>query len=304
MKLNNNEKAEQRNAVERLCKLPIVRSACSNLSVLYSETKHSHPTITSVFNVVESRASAWSTNAVHKVSPIVVKLESQVSFANNVACKSLDWLETSFPLLLSPTEQFVATVENNIHMIQDVVSVAVTWVKVRMNGDGEQSLIKRAFSVAEEGLESTLSLAHSVEGFDAVQAIGQYPERLLSLSAKLSKRTYRLIESKVSGPLPPPSVLAQNLLSNCLTLIWRMPGLPEHVQRQALITVFFILHMCRLDCPSSKQEPSHRVQSRINATKGSPVQTDVDHMTGQFALTPHVVRSTRVFRFKKRFNVQ
>ncbi len=87
-----------------------------------------------------------------------VRFISTVSIANVVACKSLDWLETAFPVLHAPTEQVtvyfplsdlnephkmapvswcsirshhhlvcftqvVATAKNKMHEIQDVVSI-------------------------------------------------------------------------------------------------------------------------------------------------------------------------------------
>uniref|UniRef100_A0A3B5B348 Uncharacterized protein n=1 Tax=Stegastes partitus TaxID=144197 RepID=A0A3B5B348_9TELE len=92
-------------AVSRLANLPVVRSACAKLSVLYTDTKCSHPSLRSVCDMLENSVIILGSAALHRFSPVIVKLEPQIAVANGVACKSLDWLEASFPILVSPTEQ-------------------------------------------------------------------------------------------------------------------------------------------------------------------------------------------------------
>ncbi|XP_034398812.1 perilipin-2-like [Cyclopterus lumpus] len=157
MPSNNNQKVQS--AAARLAKLPVVRSACTQLSVLYIDTKCSHPNLRSVCDVLESSVTA-----------VIVRLEPQLSIANGVACRSLDWLETAFPVIHTPTEQIVASARNKMHEIQDVVSIAahgtmgcvehtVAWVtgSVQQADDQTgQSLVERALSVACVGLDSAL----------------------------------------------------------------------------------------------------------------------------------------------------
>uniref|UniRef100_A0A672GAK5 Perilipin 6 n=1 Tax=Salarias fasciatus TaxID=181472 RepID=A0A672GAK5_SALFA len=88
-------------AAARLAQLPLVRSACAGLSVLYTDTKRSHPGLTSVCDVLESSVTAARVT----VTPVIEKLEPHISIANAVACRSLDWLEASFPVLLAPTDE-------------------------------------------------------------------------------------------------------------------------------------------------------------------------------------------------------
>lgn len=58
----------------RLAKLPVVRSACVRLSVLYTDTKCSHPSLMSVCEGLETRVTALA-------SPVIVKLEPQSKFS-------------------------------------------------------------------------------------------------------------------------------------------------------------------------------------------------------------------------------
>uniref|UniRef100_A0A8C6T2F7 Uncharacterized protein n=1 Tax=Neogobius melanostomus TaxID=47308 RepID=A0A8C6T2F7_9GOBI len=83
-----------------MAKLPIVRSAWSRLSHVYTDTKSSHPNFKVICDALEDRAVIWRTMASNTVSPVMMKLEPQISIANYIACKSLDWLESTFSLHL------------------------------------------------------------------------------------------------------------------------------------------------------------------------------------------------------------
>uniref|UniRef100_A0A3B3D7H4 Uncharacterized protein n=1 Tax=Oryzias melastigma TaxID=30732 RepID=A0A3B3D7H4_ORYME len=92
-------------AAARMAKLPAVRSACAALSILYKDAKGSSPGLRVLCEALESRVGALSTAACSRAAPLMVKLEPQISIANDVACRSLDWLEASFPVIQSPTDQ-------------------------------------------------------------------------------------------------------------------------------------------------------------------------------------------------------
>lgn len=59
---------KMQSAAARLCKLPMVHLACSKLSVLYIDTKCSHPNLRSVCEVLESSVTAV-------ISPVLVRME-------------------------------------------------------------------------------------------------------------------------------------------------------------------------------------------------------------------------------------
>lgn len=122
-----------------------------------------------------------------------------VSFANEVACKGLDWLEAVFPMLLTTTEQVtcdtrfdsqqtarllvsylwpqvVATAKDKVAEIQDVASVAangsadcvnmgVAWLMVRWEVAQDQAgrpLVDRAIAAAAAGVDSALAMSEAV----------------------------------------------------------------------------------------------------------------------------------------------
>ncbi|XP_074486074.1 perilipin-2-like isoform X1 [Sebastes fasciatus] len=295
MPVNNNQKVQS--AAARLAKLPLVHSACTKLSVLYIDTKCSHPNLRSVCELLESSVTA-------AVSPVIVKLEPHISIANDVACRSLDWLESAFPVLHAPTEQIVASAKNKMQEIQDVVSIAangtmfcvehtVAWLTggiQQVDEQADQSLVERAISVASVGLDSALSTSEAlmdrvlpsteedkeeetnlVEGFEAATLRRRYPVRLVSLAAELCRRTYHMVSTKmpsvqVMENLSRSTGLVQDLQTSWLTLIWSIQMLPQYLQHQLVSAFFFISQMYNLSCPPPQP---HQDRRSLNAAETS-----------------------------------
>ncbi|KAM8772063.1 perilipin-2-like isoform 1-T2 [Acanthopagrus schlegelii] len=312
MPMNNNQKGQS--VAARLAKLPVVRSACIRLSVLYTDTKCSHPSLMSVFEGLETRVTALA-------SPVIVKLEPHISIANDVACKSLDWLETRFPVLHTPTEEIVATAKTKMHEIQDVVSTAangtvdcVTWLMDMMQQGGDradQPLVDRAISVACMGLDSALIRsealmdrvlppteedkgieAHLLEGFDVATPRRSYPVRLVSLTAKLCRRTYHMVGSRIQSVqimenLSMSSGLVQDLQTGWQILACSMWGLPQYVQHQLVSALFFICQMYNLSCPLSQQ---HRPNQKRRCPSAAEPSTHKDVVQVHHRATPPAVR--------------
>ncbi|XP_071753124.2 perilipin-2-like [Centroberyx gerrardi] len=309
MPRNNNF---SQNAVVRLTKLPMVHSACATLSVLYLDTKCSHPSLKSVCEVLENGVTSIGSVAYDSVSPVIIKLEPQISIANHVACKGLDWLETAFPVLQKPTEKIAASAKNKMLEVKDLASIAgngtvdcvqhaVTWVTGRMqqatdptrkmaDDDGvDQSLVKKAISVASLGLDSALSVtealmdqllppseedreeeAKTVKSFEAATGGTSYPVRLVSLTAKLCRRTCHKVGAtmhtvKVMESLSSSTVLVQHLQTSWLTLAWSLHGLPQHLQHRAVCLLFFVSQMYNLSRPISQHNLPDRVRGSLSA---------------------------------------
>ncbi|XP_023812916.1 perilipin-2 [Oryzias latipes] len=269
MPSNNNKEAVS--AAARMAKLPAVRSACAALSILYKDVKGSSPGVRVLCEALESRVGALSTEACSRASPLMDKLENQISLANNVACKSLDWLEASFPIIQSPTDQVVASAKTKIHEIRGKVSIAasgtveclqhtVSWIVTRMlPADGTtQSVAERALSLANMGLDFSEALldhvlppteeeneakAHLVEGFEG--GSGRERSRIVSLSVKLYRRTYHVVICKVQS--------FQDLQTT-----WKLQELQKYMQHLAVSAFFFITQMYNLGhlSPERKQSQS------------------------------------------------
>nr|XP_061843861.1 perilipin-2-like isoform X2 [Nerophis lumbriciformis] len=137
---------QTQNAAARLAQIPMVHSAWSSLSGLYGGAKSRNPGLKCVCEGLESRVTLLGLLACRKVAPVITQLQPQISFANDVACKSLDWLEVTFPVLHAPTHQVMAGVRSKVLEVQDAVSsVAMGTVQRVMamlqQADHHQSLV-------------------------------------------------------------------------------------------------------------------------------------------------------------------
>ncbi|XP_034746084.1 perilipin-2-like isoform X1 [Etheostoma cragini] len=337
----NNNQQKMLSAAARLSKLPMVHLACSKLSVLYTDTKCSYPNLRSVCEVLESSVTAV-------VSPVLIQMEPQISVANDVACRSLDWLETAFPVLHTPTEQIVATAKNKMHEIQDVVSVAangtvdcaaftVAWLMNRLqqvDNPADQSLVVRAICVAGVGLDSALITsealldrvlpsteedkeeeAHLVEGFEAATLSRRYTVRLVSLAAKLCRRTYKMFGSKMQSvevmeSFSGSTSLVQELQTSWLSLAWSLQGLPHHIQalpqylqHQLVSMFFFISQMYDLGCPPPQPHQSDQDRS-LNDAETPSAHNGVVQAHQQAKPTFRARWPTKMSDFDTEFNVK
>ncbi|KAI3353169.1 hypothetical protein L3Q82_019716 [Scortum barcoo] len=284
-------------AAARLAKLPVVRSACIKLSVLYIDTKRCHPNLKSVCEVLESSVTAIGDRA----SPVMVKLQPQSEYCQatlltfTMGCGCEPWIK-----------EIVTTAKNKMHEIQDVVSIAangtvdcvqhtVTWLMGQtQQGDDQatdQPLVERVIRVASVGLDSALILSEALidrvlppteqdqeeaarllEGFVAAKLRRSYSVRLVSVATKLCRRTFHMVESKMQSvqvieTLSRSSGLVKDLQSSWLTVAWSIQGLPQYVQHQLVSVFFFVSQMYNLGCPPSQQYPSHQDRKSLNAAE-------------------------------------
>ncbi|XP_029605187.1 perilipin-2 isoform X2 [Salmo trutta] len=217
------------NVVFRLANLPMVSSACALVSVLYCDTKRNHPYIRSLCKVVEISVTTLTSVACNSATPIIIKLEPQISIVNDLACKGLDKLESTLPVLQQPSQQIVSDVKNIMMEAKDAVAIAVHGAKNCMyytltgmvamtkgasGGRANTVSLENAVQLVSVGLEYALSLSETlvdqalpptdeemdevktVKGFD-IAARPSSPVRLVSLTVKLCRRAYHQAEEKM-----------------------------------------------------------------------------------------------------------
>ncbi|KAG5261336.1 hypothetical protein AALO_G00302840 [Alosa alosa] len=219
------------NVVSRVASLPLVSSAYDIMSKVYLQTKDQHPYIKSVCEVAELGVKTVSSVAIISALPIIDKLEPQLTIANVLACKGLDKIEKSLPILHQPSEQVVASAKDTVNGAKDVVSErvngaketvtsAVTGMVGRTRGavQGGVSMVKesRVVQLVSCGVDSALSTSESlveqylphtnqemkksikaVESFENGLEPRSYYTRLGSLSTKVGQRTYQRTMAKV-----------------------------------------------------------------------------------------------------------
>ncbi|XP_033962131.1 perilipin-2-like [Pseudochaenichthys georgianus] len=197
--------------VDRVTSLPLVISTYGLVSSVYSNTKDTHPYLKCVCEAAEQGVRTITSVAFTTASPIIDKLEPQIAIANDLACKGLDKIEKTLPILHQPSEQIVSSAKDSVSgtlssvrgavyegmdKTRAAVSVSVSTVLesrvARMVSSGVDSALSTSESLVEQYLpltEDELELeAETATGFDREEA--SYYVRLGSLSTKLRKRAY------------------------------------------------------------------------------------------------------------------
>ncbi|XP_066537445.1 perilipin-2 [Hoplias malabaricus] len=142
------------NVVFRVASLPLVSSTYDIVSNVYCNTKDNHPYIKSMCEAAEMGVKTLTTAAMTSALPIIVKLEPQISIANDLACKGLDKIEKTLPILHQPSEQLVANAK-------DVVTGAKEAVSETMNGAKDtvshtlSGVVGRTKGAVQESVEKT-----------------------------------------------------------------------------------------------------------------------------------------------------
>ncbi|XP_005752162.1 perilipin-2 [Pundamilia nyererei] len=212
--------------VERVASLPLISSTYGLVSSVYSSTKDNHPYIKTVCEAAEQGVRTITSVALTTASPIIDKLEPQIAMANDLACKGLDKIEKTLPILHQPSEQIVSNAKDVVTTAKDVVTGTVSdtltsvvektrgavhggvdKTKSVVNGSVSTVLESRVARLISSGVDTALSTseslveqylpmteaeleleAKSVKSFDNKEP--NYYVRLGSLSTKLRKRAY------------------------------------------------------------------------------------------------------------------
>uniref|UniRef100_A0A667ZKC6 Perilipin n=1 Tax=Myripristis murdjan TaxID=586833 RepID=A0A667ZKC6_9TELE len=209
------------NVVERVTNLPLVSSTYGLVSSVYSNTKDTHPYIRSVCEAAEHGVRTFTSVALTTATPIIDKLEPQIAIANDLACKGLDKIQKTLPILHQPSEQVYAvsvtvtgakdtvsdTLTSVVEKTRGAVQDGVEMTRAVVNGSVSTVLESRVVQLVSTGVDTALStsenlvehylpltedelreLAKTVKGFDKKKP--SYYVRLGSLSTKFRKRAY------------------------------------------------------------------------------------------------------------------
>ncbi|CAL8332728.1 unnamed protein product [Lota lota] len=229
--MTKNEKRTTPSAVLRLAKIPIVRSACSLLTVYYSDTKCNHPSVKSACSLLESSVISVTSVAYDRFSPVFHKMEPQIVVVNDLTCRGLDWLENTFPMFQKPTEQLTADARSKILEVKDLMSIigsgtmhlvqnSITWAvgkmqvqltvgDVAVGGDRANLSLVTRMDVASRGSDSALRMsvalmeqmappadekAGGVEGLEVGLVSTSRAELVASLTGHMLRSTFQSIQ--------------------------------------------------------------------------------------------------------------
>ncbi|XP_053484937.1 perilipin-2 [Ictalurus furcatus] len=215
------------NVVTRVAKLPLVSSTYGMVSDLYSNTKDNHPTFKSVCEAAEMGVKTLTSVAFTSALPIIGKLEPQISRANDLACKSLDKIEKTLPILRQPSGQLVNSAKDRVtetmngaketmsHTLSHVME-SVEKTKMVVSGGVHTVMESKMAKLVSSGVDTALSTSeilverylpapedsqeHEInvaKGFDDEANAPSYYVRLGSISTKLRQRAYQKAINKV-----------------------------------------------------------------------------------------------------------
>ncbi|KAF0029368.1 perilipin-2 [Scophthalmus maximus] len=181
------------NVVQRVTSLPLVSSTYGLVSSMYCTTKDTHPYIRSVCEAAEHGVRTITSVALTTASPIMDKLEPQIAIANDFACKSLDKIEKTLPILQQPSEQIVSSAKDVVVTAKGVVTGKVSSAKDTVS-DTLTSVVERTRGVVQGGMERTKT---AVSG---------------SVGTVLESRVARLVSSGVDTALSTSESLVEQYL--------------------------------------------------------------------------------------------
>uniref|UniRef100_A0A096LS48 Perilipin n=1 Tax=Poecilia formosa TaxID=48698 RepID=A0A096LS48_POEFO len=179
--------------VERVTSLPLVSSTYSLVFSVYSNTKDNHPYIRSVCEAAEQGVRTITSVALTTASPIIGKLEPQIAIANDLACKGLDKIEKTLPILHQPSDQIVSSAKDVVTTAKDVMTGNVSGAKGTVS-DTLSTVVEKTRGAVQDGMERTKA---ALSG---------------SVSTVLDSRVVRLVSSGVDTALTTSESLVEQYL--------------------------------------------------------------------------------------------
>ncbi|XP_076581168.1 perilipin-2 [Chaetodon auriga] len=181
------------NVVNRVTSLPLVSSTYDLVSSMYTNTKDTHPYIKTVCEVAEQGVRNISSVVFTTASPIIDKLEPQIAIANDLACKGLDRIEKTLPILHQPSEQIVTSAKDAVATAKVAVTGTVSGAKDTVS-DTLTSAVEKTRGAVQDRVEKTR----------AVVSVG--------VSTVLESRVAQLVSSGVDTALSTSESLVEQYL--------------------------------------------------------------------------------------------
>ncbi|XP_051560729.1 perilipin-2-like [Myxocyprinus asiaticus] len=179
---------------QNVAHLPLVISTYDMVSNVYCNTKENHPYLKSVCEVAENGVKTITSAAFNSALPFIGKLEPQISLANTLACKGLNKIEKTLPILHKPSDQIVTNA-------REAVTGAKEAVTGTMNGAKEtishtlSGVVDKTRGAVQDGMEKTRTV---VSG---------------GVQTMMESRMVKLVSSGVDTALSTSETLVEQYLS-------------------------------------------------------------------------------------------
>lgn len=176
--------------------LPLVISTYDLVSSVYSNTKDNHPYIRTVCEAAEQGVRTLTSVALTTASPIIDKLEPQLAIANDLACKGLDKIEKTLPILHQPSDQVVSSAKDVVTTAKDVMTGRVSEAKGTVS-----DTLTSVVGVVQDRMEKTKAVVSgsvsSVLESKVAQLVSSGVDTALSTSESLVEQYLPLTEEEL-----------------------------------------------------------------------------------------------------------
>ncbi|XP_060035407.1 perilipin-1 isoform X2 [Erinaceus europaeus] len=204
--LLDKELPEQENVLHRVLQLPVVSGTCECFQKTYTSTKEAHPLVASVCNAYEKGVQSASNLAAWGMEPVVRRLSTQFTAANDLACRGLDHLEEKIPALQYPPEKIASelkdTISSRLRSARNSISVPIS------------STSDKVLGAALTGCELAWGVARDTADFASKTRVGRLAsggadlalgsvEKMVERLLPLAKEDSAPASGHQRGPNPP-----------------------------------------------------------------------------------------------------
>ncbi|XP_028649212.2 perilipin 6 [Erpetoichthys calabaricus] len=107
------------NAVDRVTSLPLFSTTLRLVASAYIDVKSFHPLMSSVFSIAEKGVKTMTQVATEQATPLLERLEPQITAVNIYACDGLSQLEEKYPVLNQTADELAGHLKSAFYITLD-----------------------------------------------------------------------------------------------------------------------------------------------------------------------------------------
>ncbi|XP_018620361.1 perilipin 6 [Scleropages formosus] len=136
--MSDSHQMSEENVLRRVARLPLFSSAAQIVTATYADLKGRYPLVGLVGGVAAISIRRMSLATARSSTPLLQRLEPQISMANSYACVGLDELEKRFPVLQQSAEEVVGRLKDTLFLTMDDLQLRMNEGMGRVVGRTEQ----------------------------------------------------------------------------------------------------------------------------------------------------------------------
>uniref|UniRef100_A0A8C4S7U2 Uncharacterized protein n=1 Tax=Erpetoichthys calabaricus TaxID=27687 RepID=A0A8C4S7U2_ERPCA len=113
------EELKKPNAVDRVTSLPLFSTTLRLVASAYIDVKSFHPLMSSVFSIAEKGVKTMTQVATEQATPLLERLEPQITAVNIYACDGLSQLEEKYPVLNQTADELAGHLKSAFYITLD-----------------------------------------------------------------------------------------------------------------------------------------------------------------------------------------